>query len=525
MTTLLTRRALASGALASGALGGLALAAARPARAAPARLRLGLAASPTTLDPHFHADSANFALHRHLFEALLQWSADGRLLPALARSWAPLPGGGWALRMDPAARFADGRPVTARDAAASLERAMTIPHSPARYTPFLAGLRRAEAVSAELLLLHTDGPAPLLPNGLTTILVVPADTPATPAGAALPGSGPYRLREYRQGEGAWLQRHPGWWQAASRGLPAWAEVALHAMPVDSARLAALLSGELDLIDNVPPRDAAALSRQASLRLARQEGTRVMYLMLGQRPELAPGRPNPLADRRVRQALSLALDRAALARQVMDGAAVPTAQIMPPDRAAAEPALRPPPPDRDAARRLLREAGYAEGFTLPLLGTTDRFTNDEQILQAVAQMWRQLGIQAEVEALPAAAFLPRFAAGRYGAALFGWLTGPGEPNSVFTALLCGRDAARGRGALNGTGYANARLDALVDTALASADSAARQALWRQATRLALAEDVAMLPLFHQASLWASRRGIAYAPRIDSLTLAMDARPEG
>lgn len=501
--------------------------AAAPAGGA-AELRIGMAVSPTTLDPHFHADAANFALQRHLFEALLQWSHDGRLLPMLARQWTPLAGGaGWELRMDPAARFADGTPVRAEDAAASLHRAMTIPDSPGRYTPFLVGLRRVEVAAPDVLRLYTDGPAPLLPNGLTTILVVPARIAATAApaafnaGGAVLGSGPFRLRAYRRGEGALLERDEGWWQAARRPAPEWKRVSLRVLPQDSARLGALLAGELDLIENLPPRDAQGVAGTQGLRLVRQPGTRVMYVALNQRPELHPGEANPLADPRVRRALSLALDRAALAAQVMDGEAAPTAQIMPPGRDSAHPALRPVPADRAGARRLLEEAGWGRGLRLGLSGTTDRFTNDEQLLQALAQMWRQAGIEVSVEASPAISFFPRYGAGRFSMALFGWLTGPGEPNSFLTALLASRDPARGRGALNGTGYGNPRLDALIDTALATPEAGPRNALWRQAARLALDEDVALLPLFHQASTWAMRAGITYDARVDSLTLALDA----
>jgi peptide/nickel transport system substrate-binding protein len=177
-----------------------------PGAAQAVELHVGLSTTPTTLDPHFHADFANTNLQRQVFETLLQWSPGGRLGPMLARRWAPLPGGDrWELEMDPAAHFSDGTPVTAGDAAASLRRAMTIPNSPGRYTPYLSGLLRVEAVHSGLLRLYTAGPTPLLPNGLTTILVLPAriaDT-ASPSDfnsdAAVVGSGAFRLRGYRPG--------------------------------------------------------------------------------------------------------------------------------------------------------------------------------------------------------------------------------------------------------------------------------------------------------------------------------------
>jgi peptide/nickel transport system substrate-binding protein len=490
-------------------------------------LRIGLAVGPTTMDPHFHADAANFAVHRHVFEALLQWSPDGRLLPMLARAWAPLPDGdGWALHIDPAAHFADGTPVTAMDAAASLRRAMTIPNSPGRYTPFLSGLRHAEAVAPDLLHLRGDGPLPLLPNGLTTIMIVPESI----AGRAVPGdfaigrdghgSGPFLLGRWRPSEATSLRRNPAWWQAGRRAGSPWESVTLRVMPPDSTRVAALLAGDVDLIEGVPPRDLARIAATPRLRVARQDGTRVMYLALNQGATREDGQ-RPLADPRIRRALSLAIDRVALAAQVMDGTAQPAARLVPPGRPGGDAEAVPLPADRTEARRLLREARGEGALTLTLTGTTNRFPQDETLLQALAQMWRQAGIAVEVEALPAAVFLPRYVGGRYDVALFGWLTGPGEPNAVFGAVLGSRDAALGRGALNATGYGNPRVDALIAAGLSNRDPAGRHEAWRDAAQIALGDDAALVPLLHLASLWAMRAGIAYTPRMDGLTLAQGA----
>lgn len=512
-----------------GLLSALVLSPARAATTDGAELRIGLAAPPTTLDPHFHADAANFGLQRHIFEALLQWDHDGQLQPLLARGWVPLASGhGWELMIDPAARFADGSPVTAEDAAASLHRAMTIPNSPSRYTPFLAGLQRVEVVGPEVLRLHTDKPAPLLPSGLTTILIIPARIAETAspadfnAGTAVVGSGPFRLRTYRQGEIAMLERNPNWWRAPDVPVPAWERVSLRIMTQDSARVAALLSGELDLIENVPPRDAPRLTGTPGLRLVRRPGTRVMFVTLNQEAVNQGAKAgHPLADQRVRRALSLALDREALVSQVMDGQAVAAGQLLPLDHVASIPGLLPAAADRAAARRLLREAGWGEGFSLPLMSTNNRFANDDQLVQALAQMWRQVGIEVEVEALPVAAFFPRYVSGQFTAALFGWPTGVGEPSGLFTTLLATRDRAGGRGAVNATGYGNPRLDSLIEAALVTPEATPRHALWRQAAQLAVVEDAALLPLFHQSSLWAMREGVSYDARADSLTMAADA----
>ena len=290
------------------------------------------------------------------------------------------------------------------------------------------------------------------------------------------------------------------------------------MPPDSTRVAALLAGDVDLIEAVPPRDLARIAATPRLRVARQDGTRVMYLALNQGAAREDGQ-RPLADPRIRRALSLAIDRVALAAQVMDGTAQPAARLVPPGRPGGDADAVPLPADRAEARRLLREARGEGALALTLTGTTNRFPQDEALLQALAQMWRQADIAVEVEALPAAVFLPRYASGRYDVALFGWLTGPGEPNAVFGAVLGSRDAALGRGALNGYGLRQSACRSLIAAALSNRDRPAGDA-WRDAARIALGDDAALLPLLHLASLWASERGSPNA-QMDGLTLAQDA----
>jgi peptide/nickel transport system substrate-binding protein len=505
-------------------------------------LSIGFAAPATSFDPHYHADAASFALHRHVFEPLLFWTPDAKLAPALARSWTPLPSGmGWELQLDPAARFSDGTPVTAADAAASLVRAVTIPNSPGRYTPLIADFLRAEAVDAHTLRLHTRGPAPLLPGGLAAILVVPeriareAATAAFNTGSAAIGSGPYRLRRYQPGEGVDMEGHEAWWAregTGASGSQIWRRVTARVISSDAARTAALRAGTVDLIEAVPPRDTPVLAARPDLRVASVAGARLMYVALRQGDEPPAdvsdlsGRPlsrNPLQDDRVRRALSLAIDRAALAAQTMDGQAIPTGQVLPAGFGAADPELHAPIPDRAAAQVLLADAGWGGGFRMTLSGTNNRFVNDEQLVQAIAAMWRQIGVDVRVEVMPAALFFPRLTGERFAAALSGWVSGTGEPNSFFASTLATRDAALGRGSFNAARYSNPRFDALLDAALSTIDPAARHAAWRQATRIALAEDVAVLPLFHQINVWAMRRGLSYEARVDSLTLAMGVRP--
>jgi peptide/nickel transport system substrate-binding protein len=494
---------------------------------------VGLLGSPTSFDPHFHAHAPSIALHRHVFETLVTRHADMVLSPCLAADWAPLASSdGWEFRMNPAARFHDGTPVTAADAAASLERAMTIPNSPGRWSLFVTEIARTEVVDAGTLRIHTHGPAPLLPDNLPSILIIPeriarvATTADFNSGRAAIGSGPYRLRSYTPRETVELEGDPGWWQrdqAPPRPEP-WARVIFRVIPNDSARVAALIAGDVDLIEVVPTADVARLETTRRIVLARVPSVRFLYIAFDQARDASPGvadaegRPmarNPLKDVRVRRALSHAINREGIVAQVMEGQAVATGQMLPRDLPSAVPDLPPDPFDPAAARRLLTEAGWGGGFSLRLLGPNDRLANDERILQAVAQMWGRIGVRTQVEAMPTAAYLSRFTSGAFSAALGSWGTALGEPNTYFTALLAKREATRGRGAMNPTGYSNPALDALMERALTTRDSASRHALWREATRLALVEDAALLPLHYQVNIWAMREGLAYVPRADEL----------
>ncbi|WP_159993353.1 ABC transporter substrate-binding protein [Roseomonas sp. 18066] len=516
----------------------LAAALSAPAMAQPAAgPTIGLAAPPTSFDPHYQTHAPSFALQRHVFETMLDWSPEGALLPLLAREWAPLETGhGWEFRLDPAARFQDGSPVTAEDVAASLQRARTLPNSPSPLTPFFRDIRAVEIVDARTLRLTTDGAVPLLPTNMTTLMVIPARLAAAATGAfndgsAAIGSGAWRLARFRPGEGAVLQADPGWWRPAAEH-PAWPQLSLRAIPQDAARVAALLAGDVALIEAVPPRDFSVLDARDDVALARAQSPRLIYIALDQRDAVpdgvldadgAPPPRNPLADVRVRRALSLAIDRDALVAQVMQGEARATGQLLPADSVSADASLPPPALDRPEARRLLAEAGWPRGFRLTLTGPQDRYVNDVETLQAVAQMWGQVGVATEVQTMPNAAWLPRFVQGRFAASLSGWLGLSGEPQSYLTAMLASRDRARGRGSFNPGGYANPALDALIDRAVETPGSDARQALWRQAVRLAVVDDAALLPLLHGVNAWAMRRGLAFAARRDGLTIGTGLRP--
>nr|WP_245615015.1 ABC transporter substrate-binding protein [Roseomonas aerilata] len=490
-------------------------------------LRIGLAAAPTSFDPHFHAHAPSLALHQHVFESLIERDASANLIPSLAESWSPLADGlGWEVVLDRRARFSTGEPVRSADVAASLARVATIPSSPGRHQLDLTSV----VVLDELRLqLRTASPSPLLPTLLPAVLIVPHQIAQNAATAdfnrlfAAVGSGPYRVVGYRNGEGATLERNDSWW----RGIAKWNRVTFKVLSADASRVAALRSGDVDAVEAVPPRDFQILARDSRFAVHRRTGFRLLFLVMDQARAISPdirapdGRNlpvNPLQDRRVRQALSSAINRDALVHRIMDGQATSAGQFLPDGAPGYDAAIAPDKFEPEEARRLLRDAGWPDGLRIILAGPSDRYVNDDRVLQAVAQMWERIGIKTEVDAVPSGVFFSRLARGDFSAALYGWSHASGEPNTYFEGLLATPDRRRGRGAANFLSYSNAALDQIIERALVTTDQSQRLDLWSMATKAAFRDQIALIPLYHQVNTWATKRDLNYAARADEFTLA-------
>lgn len=501
---------------------------------APGReVTIALGAPPASFDPHFFAHSPSFMVQQHVFEPLVWRDEQSRTIAAMAERWEMLPdGAGWDFHLNPQARFSDGQPVTAADVAATFARIPDVPNSPGRLSIYINQVRAVEAVGPHTVRLLTHGPAPLLPENIPPVMIVPehvareASTQDFNSGRAVIGSGPFRLVQYVQGERVVFERNPAW-----RGTPSpFSRVTFRVIANDSARVAALRANDVQLIEIVPPRDLAMLERDSNVAIWRSPGTRLVYVYFDVARDTSPGvadaqgRPmdrNPLRDPRVRRALSVAIDRTAISRQIMEGAAAPAGQMQAIGLGVADPALGPDAYDPARARALLAEAGWGEGFTLSFAGPNDRYVNDERILQAIGGFWQRIGVKVRVEALPSNVFFPRGARREFSAAMTGWQSSAYEPNNIFAPVLLSENRTRGWGTVNRMGYSNPRVDDIYSRAVVALDAAERQALWREGMRVAM-EDAPVLPIHHQMNIWATRQGLTYAPRSDEYTLATSLR---
>jgi len=342
------------------------------------------------------------------------------------------------------------------------------------------------------------------------------------------GTGPFRMVSHRNGDRIEFERNDTYWGTR----PHWQRVNYRMITNDAARTAALLAGDVDVIDQVPTSDLAKLRTDPRVALSEVTGLRLIFLGFDHsRAEASPfvtdneGRPiaqNPLKDPRVRRALSLAIDRHAITERVMEGAAIPSGQFLPEGAFGFVPGLAAPRADMDQARRLLAEAGYPQGFRITLHGPNDRYPNDSRIIQAIGQMWTRAGVRTAVEALPWTTFIGRASRAEFSTFLVGWGTSSGEASNPLRNLVATPDREKGYGASNRGRYSNPAMDRVLDEAMRELDDAKREALLQRATSMAF-EDVGIAPLHIQRNIWAARRGFAYDARADELTRAQDVRP--
>lgn len=491
-------------------------------------LTIALQTDLTSLDPHVAPTFTSAALQQHVFGSLVTMDARLTVVPDLATAWRNPDDTTWEFDLRDGVAFSDGTPFTAEDVAFSLRRAATIRNAAGTVAPYVRAIRRVTVVSPQRLWLETDTPYPQLLSDLTRVRSVPAHlgegatTERFNRGEAAIGTGPYLALRWMPGDRLELRRNPGYWGPT----PAWAAVTFRPIPSDAARLAALLSGDVDVIDKVSTADVARLRREARMSLFQHDGNRTMFLV----PDLAretspfvtdrggaPLTPNPLREALVRRALSLAINRPALAARTMEGLATPANQAAPAGMFGYADAIPPAAFDPAEARRLLAVAGYPDGFRLVLHCSSGRYLNDRQTCQAIAQMLTRIGVETVVQSEPPAVFYARMT--RFDASLLlnGWGS-IGENLTVLRQVLHSVDEARGYGGFNRGRYANPEVDRLIESAAATVDEGARRTAQQAAMEGAMA-DLGVIPLYTAAWAWATRRGLTYEAGFDEGTLAM------
>jgi peptide/nickel transport system substrate-binding protein len=504
-----------------------------PASAQPARsLTIGMGGVPTGYDPHYHSTNNNNAQLRQIFNPLIDIDTAGRPFGVLAESWRVVDDLTWEFRLREAIRFHDGTPFTPDDIAFTIARVPTIPNSPGPFTVQVRPITRVEVVDARTVRLHTSAPTPLLERDIAQIMMLSRSIHANAqladfnAGRALVGTGAYRHVSLSLGERHEIARNPDFWG----GRPAWDRVTTRFITNPGARSAALLAGDVDLIDAVPVTDVPRLTADPRIALFATDSNTTAFMFPDAARDNPPhitdkqGNPlaqNPLRDLRVRQAISLAMPRDAIAERLMQGQGTPAEQIASralPDRAQG---MAPLPTDLARARALLREAGYPDGFRMTIHGPNGFIVGDADILQAVAQAMTRIGIETRVEVIPPATFFTRATARDY--SLFFSTFTANSAAIMLRQVVMTRDPATGFGAFNRGHYSSRAVDAPLAEALRTMEEARRTALVGQAMRAAV-DDLAVIPLMYVRVNWAGMRNkVRYDAHPSWFTNALLASP--
>jgi peptide/nickel transport system substrate-binding protein len=498
-------------------------------QASAQQITIGLGGDVTSIDPHYHNLTPNNNVADHIFGTLLNTDAKQRLVPGIAESWRAIDDLTWEFKLRKGIKFHDGSELTAEDVAFSIDRTGKVPNSPAPFTLYTKQVTEAIVVDPYTLRLKSATPYPNMAVEIATVQIVSkkaatgASTDDFNSGKAAIGAGPYKLVRYSRGDRIELARHDGYWGPK----PHWEKVTLRLLTNDASRVAALLAGDVQAIENIPTADMAKLVKNPGIGVFRAVSNRVIYLHLDSNRDKSPfvtdkaGQPldrNPLKDVRVRRAMSKAINRQAIVDRVMEGLAVPAGQLLPDGMFGVSPKLKVEPYDPEGAKKLLAEAGYPNGFGLTIHTPNNRYINDEQIAQAVAQMLTRVGIVTKVDAMPANVFFTRSGKLEFSFMLVGWGSATGEMSSPLKSLVATYNKEKGRGPANRGRYSNPALDELIEKALVTVDDKAREGLLQQAVEIAM-NDVGVIATHFQVNTWAARRGIGYTARSDERTHAM------
>lgn len=483
-------------------------------------LRWARSQDASTLDPHASNTGANNALLHSIYEPLVVRNGEGKLSPALAVSWRVLPDDPavWEFKLRPDVRFHDGSAFTADDVVFSLSRAR-MPASDWRSV--LLGIDAVTAVDDLTVHIRTTSPDALLAENLTNLFIMDRGW-AEAHGAAAPqnlkdqaetwatrhanGTGPYLVASREPGVRTVLTRNEAYWGRDEAPL-AVSEIIYRPIPEHPTRIAALLSNEVDFVQDVPVHDIARLKATRGIKVYAGQENRVIFLgfNLG-RPELASSDVkdrNPFQDRRVRQAVNLAINREAIQRLTMRGHSTPVGILATPLTAGWSAELGAPPPfDPARAKQLLAAAGFPHGFSVTLHCPNDRYVNDEGICQSVVGMLGRVGIRARLASQSHTVLFPALHRGECDVFLLGWGITTFDSFYVFNNLY--RSRTETHGAWNVAGFSDPEIDALIDGLAGEVDSSKRNAaivaLWQR-----LKEETVYVPLHIQGVAYAMRNG--------------------
>ena len=433
----------------------------------------------------------------------------------------------WRFELRKGVQFHDGTPFTADDVVFSFARGSGEGSDMKSYTNDIKEVRKVDSHTVEF---ETKAPFPILPEVFTLFYIMSKDwsekNQATrpvdrrkgienAASFKANGTGPYRLRERQPNVKTSFVRNGDYWGKIEGNV-----VNVEYTPIgnDATRVAALLSGQVDVIEPVPLQDVARITSGGKARVLQGPELRTIFLGMDQkRDELLYSNvkgKNPFKDKRVRQAFYQAIDINGIQKTVMRGASRPTALMVGPGINGFDEAMdKRLPYDSEAAKKLLAEAGYPNGFEVGMNCPNDRYVNDSNICQAVAANLARIGVKVNLQAETKGTYFPKILKRDTSFYLLGWTPSTYDAHNVLNALLrCVDD--KGAGQFNLGAYCNPKLDELTAKIQSETDKAKRNALIKEAFSMH-ADDIGHLPLHQQALAWGVSNNVELVQLADNI----------
>lgn len=503
--------------------------AALPLWAAAEDLRIAFADPVSSMDPQLNNAAGDHSVAQHFWTPIIEKRTKDGEVPGLAAEWKNTSPTTWEFTLRDGAVWTDGQPITADDIAFSYVRAQDVPGSVASFKSFLRSVDKVEVTDPQHLVVTTKTPDPILPVNLSSIYVTSrhATEGATSddfnSGKAMVTSGPYAFVSYTPGDRIEMKRNDSFWGDKAE----WDNVSYRFINDAAARTAALLSGDVDVIDKVSVADLPKLEGNDKVKVWSYPGLRVLVMQpsFSATPSAfitakdgSPLDKNPLLDVKVRQALNMAINREAIVDRVMRGGATVATQWMPEGVSGYDPERATIVTDPDKAKALLAEAGYPDGFKLTMHVPGGRYPLAPETAQAVAQFWTRIGVETAVEVVPWAVYSKSANSGEYAMTMIAWGNGTAEGTYAMTSILATQDKDKGLGASNWGHYSNPKLDEALAAASSEFDQAKREAIVHDAVKIVM-DEAGIFPLFHYKNIWASRADLTVEPWNSDRTVAM------
>jgi len=471
---------------------------------APAQtLHFAYDADPVSLDPHEQLSGGTLQLSHMIFDPLVRWNQDLGFDPRLAESWERVDETTMRFHLRDGVTFHTGNEMTAEDVVWTIDRLKSSPD----FKGIFAGWASAEAIDEDTVEIKTDGPSPLMLH--TATYVFPMDKDFYEEGGAeiakhgdsfasqnVSGTGPFIITEREQGVRVVFERNPDYWDESSPGNVQ--KAILRPIKEAPTRVAALLSGDVDMIAPLPPTDLDRIRDNPDTKLVTMTGTRIITLQMNQ------NRHEALANTKVRQAIVHAINNDGIVEKIMKGFATAAAQQSPEGYVGHNPDLK-PRYDVAKAKALMEEAGYPDGFEATMMCPNNRYVNDFKICEAASAMLAKIGIDIDLTTMPKAQYWPEFDERAADIMMIGWHSDTEDSANFNEFLTMTPNPDTGRGQYNSGNYSNPRVDELTLASLTETDQQKRAEMLQEVEKI-LYDEAAFVPLHWQNLAWGAQKGV-------------------